>query len=531
MIENMLWGYSVGKCVCSFGVGAIIFAHQMFKVNPEMSKQRNASQEKVQGTTTPTVAIWLKSSQAQSFNMASSDHDSDFLGSEIESQSSDLEVDVEQLCPRCEDDTSRDDALRDVIRTIPIAVQRILEDDSLAVMQSNLRARGRCNYVLTSVFTGFGTDLVAGVWTLDEVREQMLGDTERGVTVVYSITDFGDLQQYAIKEHSHHTKPRHRFRDILTRLFNGDREDIQRILDARLAEFETLKLELRFGGLDKGIYTDEKKKLSSRLLRELLFAFRDIEFREKSYCLECNCECFIHPWSDKSLEGYVWVEYGGNNCIPWSRIGAAAGWLHTATFSCLAWAFSSRFYEPSKVLQECAPGFDQPIFRQIMADAENNGPRSAYSHPPSKVHESHILVFKSSTSIFGPTNVGVGSTRRRLYARYEFEGASDRQSVAMVPSGGFEDFAFTSSFTPGDVFLAATPAVIAGELKERIQLSKSKVSLSAGDAHRLKGWIDYAITKGFMRRIGEEVEFLSDVPMLAINIAQNSYFYKSFGQH
>jgi hypothetical protein len=144
-----------------------------------------------------------------------------------------------------------------------------------------------------------------------------------------------------------------------------DRTECEAILEKALSEFAILKRTRR--GISKESFTRQKRQLSRRLLYDLCQSLKGLEYKEKAYCCVHDQECLIHPRSSDDLKDSVWVEGGGNCCTAWSQIGGRDGWLHSSALPCLVWVYSTKYYEPDKLLQECSPGFDEIPLISIMS--------------------------------------------------------------------------------------------------------------------------------------------------------------------
>eukprot|EP00959_Pyramimonas_sp_CCMP1952_P334091 6996786-Pyramimonas_sp.AAC.1 len=79
-----------------------------------------------------------------------------------------------------------------------------------------------------------------------------------------------------------------------------------------------------------------------------------------------------------------WTEAGGNVCIPWCKMGKQLGWLDDGSVSALIWAYSSKFYAPDTILQECVTGFDFSAFEEIMGKQDPLSPTSVFAIPSLK---------------------------------------------------------------------------------------------------------------------------------------------------
>ena len=166
----------------------------------------------------------------------SSELGGDILGLSSSSDASSLSPDVELEF----DDGAASDRLevsgsvRDAVGLIPDTISRLSSDVRHIAVQAPLKRIASKDYVVTSLFTGYGTDFCGVSWTLDSIqavvsKQQGCKADSMGRYVSYSATDCGALQQRAIQAHSSVTRPLHMFSNVLGRLRRPDRRDLQRL--------------------------------------------------------------------------------------------------------------------------------------------------------------------------------------------------------------------------------------------------------------------------------------------------------------
>ena len=77
---------------------------------------------------------------------------------------------------------------------------------------------------MTSGYSGFGTDFIAGLWISKRLWQRFLPAGARlGQLTTYSGNDIEQQCRHALGEHSAATRPRHMFRDLNDRMFPSDR--------------------------------------------------------------------------------------------------------------------------------------------------------------------------------------------------------------------------------------------------------------------------------------------------------------------
>jgi hypothetical protein len=434
---------------------------------------------------------------------------------------------------------------RDVVTVIPASVKRlsiIFNRSTCPAKQrafKNLQIAARKKWVSTTVFSGDGTFEVLSSWGLDSVREHFLeAGAEPGCTYYYSTTDTGRTSKKALALHDERTLADHSFENVLDRLHHNDREELDGITGNILEKFSALKEERKNDQIEKKAFIMQKRVLSKEIVFRLTSVLEKCEFKEEVPCCRHNCLCKVHPASDPRYRDAHWVEAGGNICTPWSLIGANTGWLDWATLSCLVWSFSTRFYEPRALVQECAPAFDQLPFKQALcAEHTDDMPKSLYSDP-----KLGPCVYEHDSNVFSAAVLGVQASRKRLYATF-----TRKMSRRRWPTPSFEDNFVQAPFVDGSVYMGAPEKVIADELEVRLEtvkdvnasalLDDSQVaSLSTADAVRLESWECYLEERGYFSRDPTKPRahaaskiWPATTTMCVANISQTPHFYKQAG--
>ena len=137
------------------------------------------------------------------------------------------------------------------------------------------------------------------------------------------------------------------------------------------------------------------KGLQQAICKDLMNELKQIEFRETCFC-KCHLkECHISPWSQNEFRNMRWTDVGGHVCTPWSLMGSMLGWLDDGAIDALIWAYSSKYYGPHTILQECTPYFDVDIFRRILANVDDS-PRSLYSFEAARPSNTQVEASEES---------------------------------------------------------------------------------------------------------------------------------------
>ena len=275
--------------------------------------------------------------------------------------------------------------LQQLFNVIPeapaILRRRVLDLGALDVEEQMLMAATQ-DQVLSSVFTGTGSFEASAAWIIEALHKEMLRQPEMhhaGRLIVYSHCETdADAVNFTMNM-PEAFQPLHRFGNIRERLFETDRrriEAIKKSYDEQAGELKAWR-SLDLEGRDWE-WKHRVKGLQQAICKDLMNELKQMEFRETCFC-KCHLkECNISPWSQKEFRNMRWTEAGGNVCTPWSLMGSMLGWLDDGAIDALIWAYSSKYYGPHTILQECTPYFDIDIFRRILANVDDS-PRSLYS--------------------------------------------------------------------------------------------------------------------------------------------------------
>ena len=198
-----------------------------------------------------------------------------------------------------------------------------------------------------------------------------------------------------------------------------------------------------------------------------------VSFSEKQWCVKCQAMCDISPRSDPTFKCHRWVEVGGHTCDPWTAIGSHNNFLDPATLPALVWIHSCRFFEPDDVVDECTPLFDPKFFGDILnvtSLAEERGeddelvasqgeppPKHPLSRPTDLQEESTARTYHQFTVRFSPTDLGVPSSRRRVYTWFSLIGVIkqdlDSSGLPRVNTWMFEEMFYRKCVVDGSIYM------------------------------------------------------------------------------
>ena len=436
-------------------------------------------------------------------------------------------------------------SIRAAVTLIPASVQRLRaayncsRSPARQQASNNLRVAAMAKWVFTTVFTGAGTFEGASSWTLNSVRKNFLDATDdAGCDYYYSTTDLSPTAKKAQRLHSKRTQADHWFDNVLDRLYKSDREELEEIASSVLNKFVDLKQGRKDSAFTKKEFLQRKRELSREMLFRLTSVLETCEFQEQVYCGRHKKLCSVHPASDPRYADAVWVEAGGNNCCPWSLIGSNSGWLDKATLPCLVWFYSTRFYEPRALIQECAPALDElPVKQALCFEPTSDIPKSIHSDSGSGQ-----CIYAHKSKVFSTKQLGLQVSRKRLYAFYWRMLRSQQQSVPT-----FEDNFFQPPFVNASVYMVAPKKVIADEAASRLALNKTScqsaassslqiASLNSGDAQRMEAWESYLEHHVYYTRDETKARdhaaskvWHATTKLCVGNISQDPEFYKYVG--
>ena len=289
------------------------------------------------------------------------------------------------------------------------------------------------NGLLTSSnYSGCGTMEVAAVMLYDFLMEalRMARSECRGV-VCWSACDTDADSQLVLDSHPRASRALHQFDNVLDRLFPQDLEVCTKILNGKLqwyAVFQGLEAD---GLMTSTALTARKHRLGAELLAELSSVLSKCEFKTRCWCRSHLAECPVSPRSDPNVADMFWVEGAGTTCTPWSGMNKESPkWLDACTLPLLCWAFSTRYYEPDAVLQECTPRFPEQDLDDIFS-CDEELLKCVCSRPHTSSHTSLGATYTMNVAVNSPVCFGVPSKRVRQYL--EFLLTSSARQLPEVP--------------------------------------------------------------------------------------------------
>ena len=103
-------------------------------------------------------------------------------------------------------------------------------------------------------------------------------------------------------------------------------------------------------------------------------------------------------------------------CGPWSRNGSRSAWADYGSIGASVWAYSSRYYQPDAIIQECMPSFDQEPFQETLCTCcQEDVPHSLYIRPCHEEEESQRQRgqrhYRHDSKIFNTTDGSVVAER------------------------------------------------------------------------------------------------------------------------
>jgi hypothetical protein len=321
--------------------------------------------------------------------------------------------------------------------------------------------------VATTSYSGLGTAEIALSRVLRELRTFFGMSHDKPFSfIVYSVSDSDAACLDILERHPDAFRARHRFGNILDRLYDVDRTYLEDILNAKLAQFDILKEEKEIHALTHAQFKVEVDCLGRELVRILRAKLDVIEFRLSTWCLACKAYCPISPRYDQSsefslLRKALWIEVAGPVCCPWSNMGAHGGWLDRSTLVALVWAYSTRYFEPDQVYKENVRHVDDSLFNNIFTSSE------VLKSPRARSCDMLATYSDVKSHMFSPSHLGHPSERHRMYARWDLS-----PFVVQDCEAGFQDMFYKMLATDLSVYLVADAEVVQYEVGEEVKKSR-----------------------------------------------------------
>ena len=324
-------------------------------------------------------------------------------------------------------------------------------------------------WIATSVCYGVATFEMAAAMVTQFVIEALRLDpnTCRGV-ICYSTTEKDAAAGRIIAAHSDEFRPLHRFGDVKERLYDADREALELIQTEKLDELRQAKELFTSEVLAKVEFKEVKENLGREILQEMTAELEQMEFREEAYCYACDKMCSISPRRGLCEEEarLHWVDGAGTNCFPFSTINQdAPKWIDPSTMPALVLQYSSLFLEPDQLIRENVQHSDDGPLIEMMEKA-------GIEKQPTSMHtrgevDGKMTVYKGSSKVFSPTDLGIPSNRHRRYGCFDLTPYVER-----ICSEPFEKFFYRRLMCGPSVYMAAPDDMI-NEMKQRMARSKN----------------------------------------------------------
>ena len=295
-------------------------------------------------------------------------------------------------------------------------------------MAEELRGFLQQDIVLTSVFSGAGTFEIAAVHAVKWLKSSL--NVTGGSVICYASTELSPIAHQVLAAHLPATRPKHRFGDILERLYPTDRKHLVDLLGQILDKWKNTQEEYKLGNITKAYMMHDKARLAEEVKSTLLPKFEKVELREKMWCDACEQECFVSP--RKEFGDVFWVDGGGTICCPWTCFGPCTGWLDWATLPTLVWAYSTRYFEPNTALHEITPAFPSGVVESILCVYDKDMLKSIYTGcsggSSGSSADEQQRCYRPIVQVFSPVDLAIPSSRSRKYSGYHLAGAKVEHS-------------------------------------------------------------------------------------------------------
>ena len=307
-----------------------------------------------------------------------------------------------------------------------------------------------------------------------------------GSCASYSATEISAVARSCLLSRS---SAQHVFQDVLGRLPNAVREELQAVEKNVLDEYKYLNQELTLGQLDKGSFVAARNKLETNYLNTLREELSAVEFNDKDFCVVHNRMCHISPRHSKDFKNAYWIEASGNTCCPWSGMSTGNGWLDKATLPFFTWAYSTRYYEPDTILQENVPRFPESMIMEIVGNFSPGVIKDMCTRPLLK---DELRSYRMEVQVFSPVDLGIPSQRRRKYTALHLS-----PWVKFGSQLSFVDMFYRKLQCDASIYLAAVPSHL------RVLPEDSLAALGRGNAQRLESWKCWADKHGWRTSEGK----------------------------
>ena len=262
--------------------------------------------------------------------------------------------------------------------------------------------------VFSSSYAGMGADHHIGL--------HMMGDLGRALDLnmntlpkscCHSATENDNNAQTALRLHPQGTESKHIFPDILDRLDEQTRLDLEQIEMSSFAEFDTSTDEFERGIINSKELAARKVEMGTTMVNRMRGCLGKAVFKEEVHCIVHERLRPFSPRCDHDTRFHFWHETAGVTCVAFSRLSKKrSGWLHNTTKVCLAWLYSVRYHQPDSIIIECVPGLPFDFVLDILNEQplDQKKATTAVSSSP---------VWVAENAKFSPTDLGVPASRGR----------------------------------------------------------------------------------------------------------------------
>lgn len=142
-----------------------------------------------------------------------------------------------------------------------------------------------------------------------------------------------------------------------------------------------------------------------------------------------------------------------------------SAWLSTSTKDCLAWAYSTRFYEPDMINHECVVNFEEQGLESVFCKKQKDMPKCEAV----RANSGAARTYTSTTLVWSPVNVGIPSERPRKYTQLLLGGVIyplHMPSASSADGDGkrrallFKELFFKNCQLDASVYMCAPPELI-----------------------------------------------------------------------
>eukprot|EP00971_Amphidinium_carterae_P229695 4557698-Amphidinium_carterae.1 len=273
-----------------------------------------------------------------------------------------------------------------------------------------LKQNLECEVMLTSSYSGWGTEFAAIPWVLEAAHAE-------GRLCSYSATECDEQCRAVLMGMDERTSPKHVFGDVCERC----PPSVLQAMKDLLATF-----------IGRAQFGESEDVLNAQFVSGVcqICDAATFDMEPHAYCYVHEKECPVYPPRDARAQHW---EVAGTTCVAHSAMGSRKQWLHVSSIPYFCWLYSIKSRQPQVVIHENSPLFPETAFNSFA---------SAYA---------------INSVLISPTDMGFPFRRQRRYTTLV---CHDLNIHVMYNQKNFERVTSCTLTLAADVYMLASDVML-----------------------------------------------------------------------